>query len=64
VDQFTPTSAAIGGILIGLSATLTWLALGRIAGISGIVASLSMLAGMAAFDGFVALSRRRPLQEA
>lgn len=35
--NFTPISAAIGGALIGLSATLLMLLTGRIAGISGIV---------------------------
>ena len=36
--NFTPLSAAIGGALIGLSATLLMLLTGRIAGISGILA--------------------------
>lgn len=36
---FTPVNAAIGGALIGLSATLLMLTLGRIAGISGIIRS-------------------------
>lgn len=35
--DFTPVSAVIGGGLIGLAAALLWLALGRIAGISGIL---------------------------
>jgi uncharacterized protein len=34
--NFTPVSAAIGGALIGLAATLLMLLIGRIAGISGI----------------------------
>ena len=34
--NFTPVSAAIGGVLIGLSAVLLMLFTGRIAGISGI----------------------------
>jgi uncharacterized membrane protein YedE/YeeE len=38
--QFTPLSAAIGGILIGLSSALLMLLAGRIAGISGIFGSL------------------------
>ncbi len=38
--NFTPVSAALGGVLIGLSAVLLWLANGRIAGISGIAAGL------------------------
>ena len=40
MEHFTPVSAAIGGVLIGLSAGLLWLSVGRIAGISGIVGSL------------------------
>ena len=36
--DFTPISAAIGGALIGLSATLLMLLTGRVAGISGIFA--------------------------
>ena len=35
--NFTPISALIGGLLIGAAASLLWLALGRIAGISGIL---------------------------
>jgi uncharacterized protein len=38
--NFTPISAAIGGALIGLSATLLMLLTGRIAGISGIFGGL------------------------
>lgn len=34
---FTPLAAALGGLLIGLSAVWLMLALGRVAGISGIV---------------------------
>jgi uncharacterized protein len=41
MEHFTPVSAAIGGALIGLSAALLWLSLGRIAGISGIVGNLA-----------------------
>jgi len=40
MEHFTPVSAAIGGVLIGLSAGLLWLSVGRVAGISGIVGSL------------------------
>ena len=36
--NFTPVSAAIGGALIGLAATLLMLFTGRVAGISGILA--------------------------
>ena len=38
--NFTPVSAAIGGVLIGLSALLLMLFTGRIAGISGIFGGL------------------------
>lgn len=37
--HFTPWASLIGGLLIGLSATVYVLGLGRIAGISGIVAT-------------------------
>jgi len=36
MGNFTPISAAIGGVLIGLSAVLLMLFTGRIAGVSGI----------------------------
>jgi len=35
--NFTPVSALIGGLLIGLAALMLWLGIGRIAGISGIL---------------------------
>lgn len=38
--EFTPISATVGGVLIGLSAVLLMTMLGRIAGISGIVGNL------------------------
>ena len=40
MQNFTPYSAAIGGILIGVSASWLLLATGRIAGISGILGDL------------------------
>jgi uncharacterized membrane protein YedE/YeeE len=40
MEHFAPLSAAIGGILIGLSVGLLWLANGRVAGISGILGGL------------------------
>jgi uncharacterized protein len=40
VENFTPYSALLGGSLLGLSACLLMLSLGRVAGISGIVAGL------------------------
>lgn len=40
MDLFTTISALLGGILIGLSATLLLLANGHIAGVSGIVGGL------------------------
>jgi uncharacterized membrane protein YedE/YeeE len=36
MEGFTPFSAILGGALIGFSASLLWIANGRIAGISGI----------------------------
>ena len=36
MTEFTPLSATIGGILIGLSAGLLWITNGRTAGVSGI----------------------------
>lgn len=44
MENFTPVSAAIGGILIGLSAAVLWIANGRIAGISGILGGLGSAA--------------------
>jgi uncharacterized membrane protein YedE/YeeE len=38
--QFTPLASTIGGVLIGVAATLLMLSNGRIAGISGIVGRL------------------------
>ena len=35
--EFTPVSALLGGMLIGLAATLLYAGIGRIAGISGIL---------------------------
>jgi len=43
--HFTPVSAAIGGVLIGLSAVLLMLSTGRIAGMSGIFSGLLNLRG-------------------
>src|SRR5262245_10265935 len=40
MSEFTPVSAAIGGALIGLAASLLMLLTGRIAGISGVLAGL------------------------
>lgn len=40
MEHFTPVAAAIGGALIGISASLLWIGLGRIAGISGILGNL------------------------
>jgi len=40
MENFTPISSLIGGLLIGLSASILILFIGRIAGISGIIASL------------------------
>jgi len=35
--SFTPVSALVGGLMIGAGAAILWLALGRIAGVSGIL---------------------------
>lgn len=40
MDHFTPVSALVGGLVIGLGAVILMLSLGRIAGISGIVGGL------------------------
>ena len=40
MDNFTPISALLGGLLVGLAVAVLWLANGRIAGISGIVGNL------------------------
>ncbi len=40
MENFTPLSALVGGIMIGASASVLLLATGRIAGISGIVGGL------------------------
>ncbi len=40
MDAFTPISATIGGLLIGLASAVLWLGNGRIAGISGIFGQL------------------------
>ncbi len=45
--SFTPWLALSGGALIGLSATVLWLGLGRIAGISGIAGGLTSLTAAA-----------------
>jgi uncharacterized membrane protein YedE/YeeE len=42
LDRFSPLSATAGGVLIGLAASALLLFNGRIAGISGIVGSLSV----------------------
>lgn len=41
MENFTPVSSLIGGILIGLSASMMILLNGRIAGISGILGGIS-----------------------
>ena len=40
MDTFTPVSALIGGCLIGLSAVMLMAMLGRVAGISGVLANI------------------------
>ncbi len=40
MESFSPLTAALGGILIGLASAVLWLGNGRIAGISGIFGQL------------------------
>jgi uncharacterized membrane protein YedE/YeeE len=40
MENFTPVSAVVGGLLIGLASAVLWLGNGRIAGISGIFGQL------------------------
>ncbi len=49
MEDFTPLSALAGGVLIGLSAAVLHLGLGRVAGISGIVGSLLVPGGERGF---------------
>lgn len=45
ITEFTPLTAAIGGAMIGLAATLLMLFTGRIAGVSGILAGAFEMKG-------------------
>ena len=45
MSHFTPWSALAGGALIGTAALLCWVLLGRIAGISGILAGAAQATG-------------------
>jgi uncharacterized membrane protein YedE/YeeE len=49
MTDFTPVSGALGGALIGLSAVMLMAGLGRIAGVSGIFASV--ISGQALSEG-------------
>ena len=40
MEDFTPLSATVGGLLIGLAATILWVANGRTAGISNIAGNM------------------------
>lgn len=40
MENFTPISATVGGLLIGLSATLLWVVNGRTAGISNVAGGI------------------------
>ncbi len=51
MQSFTPGSALLGGLLIGLGAVVLMLLLGRIAGISGIVGGLLDPSGSIPTDG-------------
>jgi uncharacterized membrane protein YedE/YeeE len=71
-NAFTPWSAAIGGVIIGVAAALFVLANGRIAGISGIVGGvlrpksgdiawrLAFIAGLVAAPWFYGTAVSRP----
>ena len=45
MTEFTPVSATLGGLLIGLAATILWLGSRRIAGISGILGNALFSSG-------------------
>jgi len=45
IVNFTPGSAALGGVLIGLSAAILWLSLGRLAGVSNVVGQVFHTSG-------------------
>ena len=55
MENFTPYPALVGGILIGLAATLLLLCNGRIAGIGGIMAGLVKSPGMEVYWRFAFL---------
>jgi uncharacterized membrane protein YedE/YeeE len=40
MHDFTPVRSLLGGMMLGLSASVLWLAAGRVAGISGILGGL------------------------
>ena len=40
MQNFTPVSAILGGLLIGLSASILWVANGRLSGVSGIAGGI------------------------
>lgn len=52
ITQFTPVSALLGGVLIGLSAVMLMALNGRIAGIAGIVGGLLGPAPFAGLDRY------------
>ena len=45
MESFSPLSASIGGVLIGLSAAVLWIGNGRIAGVSGIFGRIVVPSG-------------------
>lgn len=74
MTEFTPGSAAVGGVLIGLAAVLLMITTGRIAGVSGFVSRLlppyedrqlavriAFVAGLAAGPLFYQLLTGRPV---
>ncbi len=43
IENFSPWGPLIGGVLIGVAASLLWLGAGRIAGVSGILGTVRLL---------------------
>jgi uncharacterized membrane protein YedE/YeeE len=76
MTEFTPVASMLGGILIGLSAVMLMLSIGRIAGVSGIASRLlppvaedygwrlAFVAGMMAAPLFVRWGTGAPIEQA
>jgi uncharacterized membrane protein YedE/YeeE len=61
MTEFTPLSALAGGALIGAAAVVLWLAIGRVAGVSGILAGAIAPAGADGRDWRLAFVLGLPL---